>query len=40
MLEPKAKNEMEDAVVLTKKEVAEKWSERASKHASEHGGKP
>lgn len=40
MLEPKAKNEMEDPVVLIKKEVAEKWCERASKHASEHGGKP
>jgi type III restriction enzyme len=40
MLEPKAKNEMEDPVVLIKKEVAEKWCERASKHAGEHGGKP
>ena len=40
MLEPKARNEMEDPVVLMKKEVAEKWCERASNHASEHGGKP
>jgi len=40
MLEPKSKNEMEDAIVLTKKEVAEKWCERATAYASEHGGKP
>ncbi len=40
MLEPKAKDEMEDPVVLLKKEVAEKWCERASVSAKEHGGKP
>jgi type III restriction enzyme len=40
MLEPKAKDEMEDPVVLLKKEVAQKWCERASGHAKEHGGKP
>ena len=40
MLEPKAKNEMADPIVLAKKEVAEKWCERASAHATEHGGKP
>lgn len=40
MLEPKAKNEMDDAIVLTKKQVAEKWCERATSYASEHGGKP
>jgi type III restriction enzyme len=40
MLEPKAKNEMEDPTVLAKKEVAEKWCERASTYAAEHGGKP
>lgn len=40
MLEPKAKNEMDDSIVLAKKEVAEKWCERASAHATEHGGKP
>ncbi len=40
MLEPKAKNEMEDPSVLAKKEVAEKWCERASTYSSEHGGKP
>jgi type III restriction enzyme len=26
--------------VLLKKEVAQKWCERASGHAKEHGGKP
>ena len=40
MLEPKAKHEMEDPVVLLKKEVVEKWCERASAYAKEHGGKP
>lgn len=40
MLEPKAKNEMDDAIVLTKKGVAEKWCERATAYASEHSGKP
>jgi type III restriction enzyme len=28
MLEPKARNEMEDPIVLAKKEVAVKWCER------------
>lgn len=40
MLEPKAKNEMEDPTVLAKKEVSEKWCERASTYSAEHGGKP
>ena len=40
MLEPKAKNEMEDAIVLAKKEVAEKWCRNASNYAAEHNGKP
>jgi hypothetical protein len=38
--QPKAKNEMNDPIVITKKEVAEKWCQRASDHAGEHGGKP
>jgi type III restriction enzyme len=40
MLEPKAANEMEDPVVLAKKEVAAAWCKNASDHAKEHGGKP
>jgi type III restriction enzyme len=40
MLEPKAANEMEDPVVLAKKEVAVAWCRNASDHAKEHGGKP
>jgi type III restriction enzyme len=40
MLEPKAANEMEDPVVLAKKEVAVAWCNNASEHAKEHGGKP
>ena len=39
MLEPKAKNEMEDAIVLTKKDVAEKWCANASSYAAKHSGK-
>jgi type III restriction enzyme len=40
MLEPKASNEMEDPVVLAKKESAVKWCGNATAHANEHGGKP
>ena len=40
MLESKAANEMEDSVVLAKKEVAVKWCQHASEHAATHGGKP
>lgn len=40
MLEPKAANEMEDPVVLAKKDVAVTWCKNASSHAKEHGGKP
>ena len=40
MLEPKAANEMDDPVVLAKKEVAVTWCKNASDHAREHGGKP
>ena len=40
MLEPKAKNEMDDQVVQTKRAVAEKWCERASTFNAGHGGKP
>ena len=40
MLEPKAKDAMDDADVLAKRDVAVKWCEMASVHASTYGGKP
>ncbi len=40
MLEPKARNNLEDEDVLAKQEVAVKWCERASAYMREHGGKP
>lgn len=40
MLEPKARNEMDDEIVLAKKEVALKWCTNASNHALNNGGKP
>lgn len=40
MLEPKAKNEMQDATVLKKKEAAETWCENASIYNGKHNGKP
>ncbi|MCF6290675.1 MAG: DEAD/DEAH box helicase family protein [Desulfobacterales bacterium] len=40
MLEPKASNQMNDPVVLAKKESAVKWCANASNYAASHGGKP
>ncbi len=40
MLEPKARNKMEDPEVLAKKDAAESWCENSSDHAAKHGGKP
>ena len=40
MLEPKASNQMEDPVVLAKKDAAVKWCANASNHARTYGGKP
>lgn len=40
MLEPKAKNSMDDPDVLAKKAAAEKWCTDASQHTAKHGGKP
>ena len=40
MLEPKAKNEMENADVLAKKAAAVKWCKQATDYALTHGGKP
>ncbi|MBI2928330.1 MAG: DEAD/DEAH box helicase family protein [Verrucomicrobia bacterium] len=39
MLEPKARNEMEDAVVRAKRDAAVKWCQLASAHAATCGGK-
>lgn len=39
MLEPKSKRDLEDPIVVAKKEAAEKWCERASDHNAKHGGK-
>ncbi len=39
MLEPKAKNEMEDAVVLAKRDAAVKWCKQASDYSATCGGK-
>jgi len=39
MLEPKASNQMEDAIVLAKKEAAIKWCKNATNYASGNGGK-
>ncbi len=40
MLEPKAKNEMESADVLAKKDAAVAWCRQATEHTTQHGGKP
>jgi DNA or RNA helicases of superfamily II len=39
MLEPKAKNELDAADVVAKKEAAVKWCNHASDHAATHSGK-
>ena len=40
MLEPKASNQMDDAIVLAKKEAAIKWCKNASDYTAANGGKP
>ena len=40
MLEPKMKRELDDPIVLAKKEAAVKWCANASAHAATYGGKP
>jgi type III restriction enzyme len=40
MLEPKMRKELEDPVVIAKKEAAIKWCANASDHAANYGGKP
>ncbi len=40
MLEPKARNQMDDAEVIAKKEAAMQWCQHASAHTASYGGKP
>lgn len=40
MLESKASNQLNDPIVLAKKEAAMKWCANASDHAATYGGKP
>jgi type III restriction enzyme len=40
MLEPKAKNQLDNADVIAKKESAVKWCQQASAHAATYGGAP
>ena len=40
MLEPKARKDMEDPIVLAKQEAARNWCAHASAYAREQGGKP
>lgn len=40
MLEPKMRKELEDPIVIVKKEAAVKWCANASDHARSYGGKP
>ena len=40
MLEPKASNQLNDLIVLAKKDSAVKWCTNASNHAATYGGKP
>jgi type III restriction enzyme len=40
MLEAKARNDMQDAEVLAKKDAAVQWCHHATSHTKDHGGKP
>jgi type III restriction enzyme len=40
MLEPKASTQMEDSIVLTKREAAVQWCANATLHAQTYCGKP
>jgi type III restriction enzyme len=40
MLEAKARNDMQDAEVQTKKDAAVQWCHHATNHALSHGSKP
>jgi type III restriction enzyme len=40
MLEPKARNQLDDPIVLAKRDVAVQWCANAGTHAIAHAGKP
>ncbi|HSH80343.1 MAG TPA: hypothetical protein VLA19_17590, partial [Herpetosiphonaceae bacterium] len=40
MLEPKARNQMDDAEVIAKRDAAVTWCQQATEHAETYGGKP
>jgi type III restriction enzyme len=40
MLEAKASNQLNDSMVLAKKDVAVKWCANATNHSATYGGKP
>ncbi len=40
LLEPKASNQMDDPIVLAKRDAAVKWCQHASDYAATYGGKP
>lgn len=40
MLEPKARKDLSDPIVLAKRDVAVEWCVNASTYAAEHDGKP
>jgi len=40
MLEPKARNNMQDPEVRAKKESAVRWCQHATEHAAKNSGKP
>ncbi|MCM8621920.1 MAG: hypothetical protein NFW16_09330 [Candidatus Accumulibacter sp.] len=40
MLEPKKRTELEEPMVIAKKEAAARWCANASEHAASYGGKP
>ncbi len=40
LLEPKASNQMDDPIVIAKRDAAVKWCQQASEYAASYGGKP
>jgi hypothetical protein len=40
MLEPKARNDMQDPEVIAKKDSAVRWCQHATEHSAKNGGKP
>lgn len=40
MLEPKKSTQLDDPIVIAKKDAAVKWCANASGHAASYGGKP